>query len=241
MQKEVFATRDMTILVVDDEPRIRDLVRMNLELERYHVEEAGNGREALEKLRDLLPDLIILDVSMPEMDGFEALRHIREVSTVPVIMLTVRQSEADKIHGLDLGADDYLAKPFSPPELLSRIRALLRRSLMAPPARKTTIVVDSDLTIDFSRREVIVRGKHIVLRPTEYRLLYHLVSNAGRLLTHETLLAKVWGHEYRDESHYLRLYITYLRQKLEQDPAHPQYILTERGLGYRFQELGEQV
>jgi DNA-binding response OmpR family regulator len=241
MEKEGFDARDMTILIVDDEPRIRDFVRMNLELEHYHVEEASNGIEALEKLRDILPDLIVLDVSMPEMDGFEALRHIREVSTVPVIMLTVRQSEADKIHGLDLGADDYLAKPFSPPELLSRIRALLRRSLMAPPARKTKIVVDPDLTIDFSRREVTVRGEKVVLRPTEYRLLYHLVSNAGRLLTHETLLSKVWGYEYRDESHYLRLYITYLRQKLEQDPAHPRYILTERGLGYRFKELEEQA
>lgn len=239
MIKEVFDARDMTILIVDDEPRIRDFVRMNLELEHYHVEEAGTGLEALEKVRHTLPDLVILDVSMPEMDGFEALRHIREVSTVPVIMLTVRQGEADKIRGLDLGADDYLAKPFSPPELLSRIRALLRRSLMAPPARKTRIVVDPDLTIDFSRREVMVRGERVMLRPTEYRLLYHLVSNAGRLLTHETLLAKVWGHEYRDESHYLRLYITYLRQKLEQDPAHPRYILTERGLGYRFKELEE--
>lgn len=241
MEKDTFNARDMTLLIVDDEPRIRDLVRMNLELEQYRVEEAINGLEALAKLRDTLPDLIILDVSMPEMDGFEALRHIREVSTVPVIMLTVRQSEADKIHGLDLGADDYLAKPFSPPELLSRIRALLRRSLMAPPTRKTRIVVDPDLTIDFSRREFMVRGKKVALRPTEYRLLYHLVSNAGRLLTHETLLSKVWGHEYRDESHYLRLYITYLRQKLEQDPAHPHYILTERGLGYRFKALEEEV
>ena len=241
MEKEAFDARDMTLLIVDDEPRIRDLVRMNLELEHYRVEEAINGIEALEKLRDILPDLVILDVSMPEMDGFETLRHMREVSTVPVIMLTVRQSEADKIRGLDLGADDYLAKPFSPPELLSRIRALLRRSLMAPPARKTMIVVDLDLTIDFSRREVMVRGKKVVLRPTEYRLLYHLVHNAGRLLTHETLLSKVWGHEYRDESHYLRLYITYLRQKLEKDPAHPHYILTERGLGYRFKELEEQA
>src|SRR6266702_4330090 len=133
MEKEVFNARDMTILIVDDEPRIRDFVRLNLELEHYRVEEAENGQEALEKVRDLLPDLVVLDVSMPIMDGFEALAEIREVSTVPVIMLTVRQSEADKIRGLDLGADDYLAKPFSPPELLSRIRALLRRSFMAPP------------------------------------------------------------------------------------------------------------
>jgi len=237
MEQEVFDQRDMTILIVDDEARIRDFVRMNLELEHYRVIEAGDGVQALEQLRENLPDLIVLDVMMPEMDGFETLRAIREVSTVPVIMLTVRQSEQDKIHGLDLGADDYLAKPFSPRELLSRIRALLRRSLMAPPSRKTEIVVDPDLSIDFARREVVVRGKKVVLRPTEYRLLYHLVSNAGRLLTHETLLSKVWGREYRDEAHYLRLYITYLRQKLENDPAHPQYILTERGVGYRFKAL----
>ncbi|WP_149399909.1 response regulator transcription factor [Dictyobacter arantiisoli] len=239
MEQEAFDQRDMTILIVDDEPRIRDLVRLNLELERYRVLEASNGIEALDELRDNLPDLVILDVMMPEMDGFETLKAIREVSTVPVIMLTVRQSEQDRIHGLDLGADDYIAKPFSPRELLSRIHALLRRSLMAPPSRKTEIVVDDDLTIDFARREVIARGQKVVLRPTEYRLLYHLVSNAGRLLTHETLLSKVWGREYRDESHYLRLYITYLRQKLEKDPAHPQYILTERGVGYRFKALDD--
>lgn len=237
MEKDPFDQRDMTILIVDDEARIRDVVRMNLEMEHYRVLEAANGIEALEQLRDYLPDLVVLDVQMPEMDGFETLRHIREVSTVPVIMLTVMQTEQDKIRGLDLGADDYLAKPFSPRELLSRIRALLRRSLMPSPARKTEIVVDDNLKIDFSRREVIVRGQKVVLRPTEYRLLYHLVSNAGRLLTHETLLSKVWGREYRDEAHYLRLYITYLRQKIEEDPAHPQYIVTERGIGYRFKEL----
>jgi two-component system KDP operon response regulator KdpE len=237
MEKEIFDQRDMTILIVDDEPRIRDFVRMNLELEHYRVLEASNGIEALEQLRENLPDLVVLDVMMPEMNGFETLKAIREVSTVPVVMLTVRQSEQDRIRGLDLGADDYIAKPFSPRELLSRIRALLRRSLMPPPSRKTEIVVDPDLQIDFSRREVTVRGQKVALRPTEYRLLYHLVSNAGRLLTHETLLSKVWGREYRDEAHYLRLYITYLRQKLEKDPAHPQYILTERGVGYRFKEL----
>ncbi|MBA2395891.1 MAG: response regulator transcription factor [Ktedonobacteraceae bacterium] len=239
MEKEAFDQRDITILIVDDEPRIRDLVRMNLEMEHYSVIEASNGVEALDQLRENLPDLVMLDVMMPEMDGFETLRAIREVSTVPVVMLTVRQSEQDRIHGLDLGADDYLAKPFSPRELLSRIHALLRRSFMAPPSRKTEIIVDPDLKIDFSRHEVIVRGQKVVLRPTEYRLLYHLVSNAGHLLTHETLLSKVWGREYRDEAHYLRLYITYLRQKIEKDPAHPKYILTERGIGYRFKELDE--
>jgi two-component system KDP operon response regulator KdpE len=229
--------RNLTVLVVDDEARLIDLIRMNLELEGFRVLEAANGYEALERLKEDLPDLIILDVMMPEMDGFETLKHIREVSTVPVMMLTVRNEEGDRIRGLDLGADDYLTKPFSPRELLSRTKALLRRSFMPSPTRKTQIVVDDELTIDFNKHEVWVRGEKVALRPTEYRLLYHLVNNAGRLLTHETLLSKVWGHEYRDEAHYLRLYITYLRQKIERDPAHPKYILTERGLGYRFKEL----
>src|SRR5437667_4751681 len=223
MEKEAFDPRDMTILIVNDEPRIRDFVSMNLELERYRVIEASNGLEALEQLRANLPDLIVMDVMMPEMDGFETLRHIREVSNVPVIMLTVRQNEQDKIQGLDLGADDYIAKPFNPGELLSRIRALLRRSFMAAPARKTEIVVDPDLRIDFSRHEVIVRGKKVVLRPTEYRLLYHLVSNAGRLMTHETLRSKVWGRGERDGAEQLRLGVTWLGQKSEPDPAHPKY------------------
>lgn len=240
MEKDTFDQRDITVLIVDDEERLRDLVRLNLEIEHYRVIEASNGIEALDKLRETLPDLVILDVMMPEMDGFETLQAIREVSTVPVIMVTVRQDEHDRIRGLDLGADDYIAKPFKPRELLSRIRALLRRVHMPSPSRKTEIVVDPDLTIDFAKREVIVRGAKVTLRPTEYRLLYHLVSNAGRLLSHETLLSKVWGREYRDEAHYLRLYITYLRQKLEKDPTHPKYILTERGLGYRFVALDEE-
>jgi len=226
------------VLVVDDEPRLVDVVRMNLEVEGYRVVEAANGYEALDRLKQDLPDLVILDVMMPELDGFETLRRIRAVSNVPVIMLTVRNEESDRIRGLEIGADDYISKsPFSPRKLLTRVKALLRRTFTPSPARKTTIVVDKDLTIDFSKREVWVRGEKVTLRPTEYRLLYHLVNNAGRLMTHETLLSRVWGHEYRDESHYLRLYITYLRQKLERDPAHPKYILTERGVGYRFREL----
>jgi DNA-binding response OmpR family regulator len=237
IEQDHFDPRHITVLVVDDEPRLVDVVRMNLEFEGYRVLEAGDGNRALEKLKEDLPDLVVLDVMMPELDGFETLRRIREVSNVPVIMLTVRQEETDRIRGLEIGADDYLTKPFSPRELQSRIKALLRRTFMPKPARKTKIVVDNDLTIDFSKREVWARGQKVTLRPTEYKLLYHLVNNAGRLMTHETLLSKVWGPEYRDESHYLRLYITYLRQKLERDPAHPCYILTERGIGYRFREL----
>ncbi len=240
LDREHFDPRSMTVLVVDDEPRLRDIVRLNLEVEGYRVSEAANGVEAITRLKEDLPDLIVLDVMMLEMDGFEALRRLREVSNVPVIMLTVRQEEADRIRGLEIGADDYLTKPFSPQELQARIKALLRRTFMPKPARKTRIVVDNDLTIDFSKREVWVRGQKVALRPTEYRLLYHLVNNAGRLLTHDMLLSKVWGHEYRGESQSLRLYITYLRQKLERDPAHPKYILTERGVGYRFCELEPQ-
>lgn len=242
VEHERIDPRSMTVLVVDDEPRLVDVVRMNLEVEGYRVVEAANGYEALDRLKQDLPDLVILDVMMPELDGFETLRRIRAVSNVPVIMLTVRNEESDRIRGLEIGADDYISKsPFSPRELLTRVKALLRRTFTPSPARKTTIVVDKDLTIDFSKREVWVRGEKVTLRPTEYRLLYHLVNNAGRLMTHETLLSRVWGHEYRDESHYLRLYITYLRQKLERDPAHPKYILTERGMGYRFRELEPPV
>ncbi len=229
--------RSKTILVVDDEPRIIEAVGMNLELEGYQVTGASNGYEALRKVTEELPDLAILDVMMPEMDGFETLKRIREVSTIPVIMLTVKGEEPDKVKGLELGADDYVTKPFSPRELVSRVNAALRRAQMPTPAPKTEIRVDDTLAIDFSRRRVTVRGKEIHLRPTEYRLLYHLVSNAGRVLTHETLLRRVWGHEYRDEDQYLWLYITYLRRKLEEDPKHPNYILGERGIGYRFKEF----
>lgn len=222
------------ILIVDDEPRLVQAVRRYLEMEGYQVYGASNGHEALEKLRRVLPDLLILDVMMPEMDGFTTLRKIREFSNVPIIMLTVKGDEADKIRGLQLGADDYVTKPFSQRELHSRIQAVLRRAEMYPSSPKTEVVVDDDLKIDFDRHEVIVRGEKVSLRPTEYRLLYHLVSNAGRVLTHEALLSKVWGEEYRDEAHYVRLYINYLRQKIEPDPANPKYILTERGTGYRF-------
>ena len=226
-----------TVLVIDDEPRIAGMIRLNFEVEGYEVTTARNGVEGLRKLTDHLPDVVILDVMMPEMDGYEVLREIRRVSTVPVVMLTVRADEADKVRGLELGADDYVTKPFSQRELLSRVKALLRRAELPAPPRRARVVVDDRLMIDFDRREVVVEGKAIPLRPTEYRLLYHLVANAGRVLTHETLLAKVWGHEYREEDQYVRLYITYLRQKIERDPRHPEYILNERGIGYRFRDL----
>ncbi len=223
------------VLVVDDEPRMINFIRMNLELEHFRVISANSGEEALRKVREMLPDCVLLDVMMKDMDGFETLRLIREESTVPVIMLTARDDEEDKIRGLALGADDYVTKPFSPRELVMRVKAVIRRAeLPAQPEKDEPIKVDDHLSIDFRRREVLVDGKAIKLRPTEWRLLYHLVQNAGWVVPHETLLSKVWGWEYRDETQYLRLYITYLRQKIEKDPANPKYILTERGIGYRF-------
>src|SRR5574341_592728 len=222
------------ILVVDDEPRMIRFIRMNLELEGYTVFEAADGVRALQQVRDALPDLVILDVMMPELDGFETLRALREFSSVPVIMLTARGEEDDRVRGLELGADDYVTKPFSPRELVSRVKAVLRRTEAPAPVEKGPVQIDDRLQIDFDRREVYVDRKLVKLRPTEFRLLYHLVQNAGWVVSHDQLLAKVWGYEYRDETHYLRLYINYLRQKLEADPAHPRYILTERGVGYRF-------
>ncbi len=222
------------ILVVDDEERMVRFIRLNLEHDGFLVSEAFNGRQALEKLRDDTPDLILLDVMMPDMDGFEVLQMIREISNVPVIMLTAKGEEDDRIRGLELGADDYITKPFSPREMISRIKAVLRRTESASGSMHGLIEVDDRLKIDFDRREVWLDGKLVKLRPTEYRLLYHLVQNAGWVVSHDQLLTKVWGYEYRDEPHYVRLYINYLRKKLEEDPSNPKYILTERGVGYRF-------
>jgi two-component system KDP operon response regulator KdpE len=235
------STEDKLILIVDDEPRMIKFIRLNLELEGYRVGEASNGLKALDKVRKELPDLVLLDVMMPEMDGFETLERIREISNVPVIMLTVKAEEEDKVHGLELGADDYVTKPFSPRELSSRIKAVLRRTAMPSPVEKTILKIDDELSIDFNRREVIARGERIKLRPTEYRLLYHLVNNAGWLMTHETLLSKVWGYAYRDDTHLLRLYVTYLRQKIEPDTSNPKYIITERGVGYRFVDFKREA
>jgi DNA-binding response OmpR family regulator len=221
------------ILVVDDEERMVRFIRMNLEHDGFQVMEAFNGKQAIDKLRDT-PDLILLDVMMPDIDGFEVLETVREVSNVPVIMLTAKGEENDRVRGLELGADDYITKPFSPRELVGRVKAVLRRTEGISGSMHELIQVDDRLKIDFDRREIWLEGKLVKLRPTEYRLLYHLVQNAGWVVSHDQLLQKVWGYEYRDEPHYVRLYINYLRQKLEKDPADPKYILTERGVGYRF-------
>jgi two-component system KDP operon response regulator KdpE len=223
------------ILVVDDEPRMIGFIRMNLELEGHQVIDAHNGLEAMEAIRTKLPDIVLLDVMMPELDGFETLRMLREFSNIPVIMLTAKGEENDRVYGLELGADDYITKPFGPRELSSRIKAVLRR-LSTPSAspQESILQIDERLSIDFNRREVLINGKAEKLRPTEYRLLYHLIEHAGWTVPHDQILAKVWGYEYRDEAHYVRLYINYLREKIEEDPANPKYILTERGVGYRF-------
>lgn len=228
------------ILVVDDETRMVRFIRLNLEHDGFQVDEAYNGSQAIDKVRSNLPDLVLLDVMMPDVDGFEVLRIVREVSTVPVIMLTAKGEEDDRVRGLELGADDYVTKPFSPRELVSRVRAVLRRTEMASATTHGLIEVDERLKLDFDRREIWVGGELVQLRPTEYRLLYHLVQNAGWVVTHDQLLAKVWGYEYRDEPHYVRLYINYLRKKLEEDPSNPKYILTERGVGYRFVDFRRQ-
>jgi len=222
------------VLVVDDEERMVRFIRLNLEHDGFQVFEAYRGAQAMDRLRDSLPDVVLLDVMLPDIDGFDVLKMIREISTVPVIMLTAKGEEDDRVRGLELGADDYVTKPFSPRELVSRVRAVLRRVDQSASGMRGLIEVDERLKIDFDRREVWVEGKLVRLRPTEYRLLYHLVQNAGWVVTHDQLLSKVWGYEYRDEPHYVRLYINYLRQKLEKDPANPDYILTERGVGYRF-------
>jgi DNA-binding response OmpR family regulator len=232
--------QDRRILVVDDEVRMVRFIRLNLEHDGFQVIEAYNGMQALERIRTNLPDLVLLDVMMPDIDGFEVLRTIREISQVPVIMLTAKGEEDDRVRGLELGADDYITKPFSPREMVSRVRAVLRRTETTTATTHGLIEVDDHLKINFDRREVWLDGELVQLRPTEYRLLYYLVQNAGWVLTHDQILAKVWGYEYRDEPHYVRLYINYLRKKIEADPANPKYILTERGVGYRFVDFRRQ-
>jgi two-component system KDP operon response regulator KdpE len=226
--------KNKTILVVDDEERMARFIRLNLEHDGFQVVEAYRGMQALQQYRDSLPDLVLLDVMMPDIDGFEVLSMLREISNVPVIMLTAKGEEDDRVRGLELGADDYVTKPFSPRELASRVRAVLRRTDSSSIDSPDVIEVDEHLKLDFSKREIWLDSELVKLRPTEYRLLYHLVKNAGWVLTYDQILSRVWGYEYRDESHYVRLYINYLRQKIEKDPSNPKYILTERGVGYRF-------
>lgn len=219
-----------TILVVDDDNGLRELIRINLEHEGYGVIQAANGLQCLNTVREQRPDMVILDVMMPEMDGLEACGKVREFSQVPILMLTAKVQSDDVITGLDRGADDYLIKPFNMDELSARIRALLRR---VPPAYRPLSAGDGQVQIDQQKREVRVRDEVVDLTPTEYHLLLILAENAGRVVEHETLLRAVWGQEYTKDNDYLKVYIWHLRRKIEVDPRNPKLLLTEWGVGYR--------
>ena len=220
-----------TILVVDDEPQIRRVMRTTLSSNGYTVIEAKTGEEAVEMVRSERPELVLLDVNMPGIGGIEACREIRENSDIAIIMLTVRNTEHDKVVALDAGADDYVVKPFSIEELLARIRAALRRTSSSEPVPS---YVSNDLEIDFERRKVLVAGKSVRLTPKEFDLLRHLVASEGKPLEHRRLLQAVWGPDYGNETEYLRVFINQLRKKIEPDPAHPRFLVTEPWVGYRF-------
>jgi two-component system, OmpR family, KDP operon response regulator KdpE len=222
---------EATILVVDDEPQIRRVMRTTLSVHGYVITEATTGEDAIESVRKNRPDLVLLDVNMPGIGGIEACREIRRSSDAPIIMLTVRNAERDKVLALDAGADDYVVKPFGIEELLARIRAALRRYA---PGEEVPPFVSKDVTIDFESRQVTVRGRSIHLTPKEYDVLKHLVANQGKPLTHRRLLQSVWGPDYGEETENLRVVINQLRKKIETNPARPKYILTEPWIGYRF-------
>jgi DNA-binding response OmpR family regulator len=224
-----------TILAVDDEPRLLKFVAYNLESEGYAVLTATDGQQALDLIKEHKPDLVLLDLMMPEMDGFSVCQAIRQFSAIPIIIVTARGQDQDKIRGFDLGADDYLTKPFSVEELIVRIRAVLRRTQVTTNdyayALQTTMTI-GPLSIDDARHQVKMADQEIVLSPLEYRLLFYLAQNAGRVMSQEQLLAQVWGEEYAGEGHLLRVNMSRLRSKLEPDPAHPRYLLTKVGIGY---------
>jgi two-component system KDP operon response regulator KdpE len=223
------------ILLAEDEVALRDFVSRNLRIRGFEVFEASNGLEAMALYEREHPHLLILDLMMPRMDGLEVCRRVREQSTVPIIVLTALYAESDKVAALDLGADDYLTKPFGVEELLARVRAVLRRSQWeTAPLPVGESKRFGDLEIDLPGHVVRLRGEEVRLSPTEFAVLEQLVTHAGKVLTHRMLLQRIWGPEYGGEAEYLRVYINRLRQKLETDPAHPRYLLTEPGVGYRF-------
>ncbi len=226
-----------TVLIVDDEPQIRRVLRTTLTSHGYAVIEARSGDEALELIRGEHVDLILLDVNMPGRSGLETCREIRSSSDIPIIMLTVRNTERDKVQALDAGADDYVVKPFGSEELMARIRAGLRRSATA---ESIPSFVSHDLTIDFDKRLVMAKGQPVRLTPKEFDLLRYLVANQGRSLGHRRLLQAVWGPDYGDETEYLRVFINQLRKKIEPDPREPRYIHTEPWVGYRFEAPAEK-
>lgn len=220
----------LRVLVVDDETAIRRFLRTSLSAHGHTVFEASDGHGAINSVAADRPDVMILDLGLPDLDGIEVVRRLREWTTIPIIILSVREHESDKIAALDAGADDYLTKPFGVGELMARIRVAMRRSTHAADG---PIFQTRDLQVDVARRLVKIAGRDIQLTPTEYDLLRVLVNNAGKVVTHNQLLRQVWGGPYEEEAHLLRVHISNLRAKLEADPARPQYILTEPGVGYR--------
>jgi len=222
------------VLVVDDEPRYVWLIKTNLEARGYEVLSAPDGEPAIELAISEEPDLIILDIRMPGIDGYEVCRRIRQFSAVPIIMLTAMAEDADKVRGLNIGADDYVTKPFSIPELLARVRAVQRRVELSEMKEPTPIFQSGDLLVDFVQQRVSIHGQEVALTPIEYRLLCELVKSAGRVLVPDYLLEKVWGVGYEGENHLVRDGIYRLRRKIESDPRNPQYIHTRPGLGYFF-------
>jgi DNA-binding response OmpR family regulator len=226
--------RKTTVLTADDDPQLLRLVARNLELEDYQVLVASDGQQALEQIEQHAPDLVLLDVMMPRMDGFSVCQRVRAFSAVPIIIVTARGQDQDKVRGLDLGADDYLTKPFSIEELLARVRAVLRRAHFT--ASEQTHVMRTatigDLTIEYPQHLVTMGAREIELTPTEYRILAYLAQNAGRVVTQDLLLEHIWGTEYVGEGHMLQVNINRLRHKIEPDPMHPRYILTKVGIGY---------
>lgn len=227
-----------TVLIVDDEPQIRRVLITTLASHGYQVIEARTGHEALDKIRQQKIDLILLDVNLPGVSGIETCAEIRRSSDVSIIMLTVRNTEHDKVEALDAGADDYVVKPFGAEELMARVRAALRRAALDEPAPP---FISHDLKIDFEKRSVLVKGQPVRLTPKEFELLRHLVANQGKAIPHRRLLQAVWGPDYGEETEYLRVFINQLRKKVEPDPSHPRYILTEPWLGYRFERPQEAV
>jgi len=228
-----------TILAVDDEPRVLKLLKANLESSGYAVLTAADGEQALQTIERELPDLVLLDLMLPKMDGYAVCRRVREFSAVPVIMLTARSAQVDLIHGFEVGADDYLTKPFSITELLVRVQAVLRRSKWPEEIVSRQGFKAGPIEIDFAQHLVTADGNAIKLTPTEYRLLTYMASNANRVLMHRELLRAVWGPEYGEETEYLRVYMRYLRQKLEPEPSKPQYLLTQPGAGYMLHQPEE--
>jgi len=224
------------ILVVDDELSIIKFLRANLESRGYEVLTAMDGAEALQTIEMELPDLVILDIMMPEINGFEVCRRLREWSQIPIIMLSARGDASDKVKCLDIGADDYITKPFRAGELIARVRAVLRRTETAANIPPQPSFTSGDLEINFAKRQLTIASKEVKLTPTEYNLLQELAINMGKVLTHAHLLNKVWGPEYRDEREYLHVFVRRLRAKLEPDMTNPRYIVTVSGVGYQFKE-----